>query len=53
MPILTVVYPCEKRYSEDDIKAIAKELLKILDYLHSRQPPVIVIARIGSNLLNH
>ncbi|MDJ0515259.1 MAG: serine/threonine-protein kinase [Trichodesmium sp. MO_231.B1] len=30
-----------RTFSEDDIKAIAKELLKILDYLHSRQPPVI------------
>ncbi|NET43724.1 MAG: serine/threonine protein kinase [Okeania sp. SIO2B3] len=30
-----------RTFSEDDIKAIATELLKILDYLHSRQPPVI------------
>ncbi|NEP84193.1 MAG: serine/threonine protein kinase [Okeania sp. SIO3B3] len=30
-----------RTFSEVDIKAIAKELLKILDYLHSRQPPVI------------
>jgi len=30
-----------RTFSKDDIKAIAKELLKILDYLHSRQPPVI------------
>ncbi|MGD1805995.1 serine/threonine protein kinase [Dapis sp. BLCC M126] len=30
-----------RTFSENDIKAIAKELLKILDYLHSRQPPVI------------
>ncbi len=32
---------CGRTFSEDDIKAIATELLKILDYLHSRQPPVI------------
>jgi len=30
-----------RTFSEEDIKAIATELLKILDYLHSRQPPVI------------
>ncbi len=30
-----------RTFSESDIKAIAKELLKILDYLHSRQPPII------------
>lgn len=30
-----------RTFSEDDIKAIATELLKILDYLHNRQPPVI------------
>jgi serine/threonine protein kinase len=27
--------------SEEELKVIAKELLKILDYLHYRQPPVI------------
>ncbi|OZH52242.1 hypothetical protein AFK68_25620 [Hydrocoleum sp. CS-953] len=30
-----------RTFSENDIKAIAKELLKILDYVHSRQPPII------------
>jgi serine/threonine protein kinase len=30
-----------RTFSEEDIKAIAKELLGILDYLHNRQPPVI------------
>ncbi len=30
-----------RTFSEADLKAIAKELLKILDYLHSRQPAVI------------
>lgn len=28
-------------FSEKDIRAIAKELLEILDYLHTKQPPVI------------
>lgn len=28
-------------FSEDELKAIAKELLNILEYLHSRQPSVI------------
>ena len=28
-------------FSEHELKAIAKELLDILEYLHSRQPPVI------------
>ncbi|MBW4696033.1 MAG: serine/threonine protein kinase [Lyngbya sp. HA4199-MV5] len=28
-------------FSEDELKAIATELLTILDYLHNRQPPVI------------
>ncbi|MDY7023488.1 MAG: serine/threonine-protein kinase [Cyanobacteriota bacterium] len=30
-----------RTFSEADLKVIAKELLKILDYLHSRQPPII------------
>jgi hypothetical protein len=30
-----------RTFSEEDIKAIAKELLGILDYLHNRQPPVV------------
>jgi serine/threonine protein kinase len=30
-----------RTFSEEDIKEIAKELLKILDYLHNRQPPVV------------
>jgi serine/threonine protein kinase len=30
-----------RTFSEEDIKTIAKELLKILDYLHNRQPPVV------------
>ena len=28
-------------FSEDDLKAIGKDLLDILDYLHQRQPPVV------------
>jgi serine/threonine protein kinase len=30
-----------RTFSESEIQAIAKQLLGILDYLHSRQPPVI------------
>ncbi|PMB44409.1 serine/threonine protein kinase [Fischerella thermalis CCMEE 5330] len=30
-----------RTFSEAEIKAIAKQLLEILDYLHSRQPPVV------------
>lgn len=30
-----------RTFNEEDLKAIAKELLGILDYLHNRQPPVI------------
>jgi serine/threonine protein kinase len=30
-----------RTFSEEDIKAIAKKLLGILDYLHNRQPPVV------------
>ncbi|WP_228055346.1 serine/threonine protein kinase [Lusitaniella coriacea] len=30
-----------RRFSEDELKMMAKELLEILDYLHTRQPPVI------------
>jgi serine/threonine protein kinase len=30
-----------RTFNEEDIKAIAKELLGILDYLHNRQPPVV------------
>ncbi|OKH10998.1 serine/threonine protein kinase [Fischerella major NIES-592] len=30
-----------RTFSESEIKAIAKQLLEILDYLHSRQPPVV------------
>ncbi|MBD1882847.1 serine/threonine-protein kinase [Microcoleus vaginatus] len=30
-----------RTFSEEELKAIAKELLGILDYLHNRQPPVV------------
>jgi hypothetical protein len=30
-----------RTFNEEDLKAIAKELLGILDYLHNRQPPVV------------
>ncbi|PSB65128.1 serine/threonine protein kinase, partial [filamentous cyanobacterium CCP1] len=30
-----------RSFSEADLKAIAQELLAILDYLHNRQPPII------------
>ncbi len=30
-----------RTFSEEDLQAIATQLLEILDYLHSRQPPVI------------
>lgn len=30
-----------RNFSEEDLRAIAKELLEILDYLHTHQPPVI------------
>ncbi|WP_063712035.1 serine/threonine protein kinase [Coleofasciculus chthonoplastes] len=30
-----------RHFSEADLRAIAQELLKILDYLHTHQPPVI------------
>jgi len=30
-----------RTFGEDEVKALAKELLQILDYLHSRQPAVI------------
>jgi serine/threonine protein kinase len=30
-----------RSFSEEELKAIAKELLGILDYLHNRQPPVV------------
>ncbi len=30
-----------RTFSEEELKAIAKQLLGILDYLHNRQPPVI------------
>ncbi len=30
-----------RTFSEEDLQAIASQLLEILDYLHSRQPPVI------------
>lgn len=30
-----------RTFSEEELHAIAKDLLKILDYLHNRQPPVV------------
>lgn len=30
-----------RNFSEEEIEAIAKDLLAILDYLHNRQPPVV------------
>ncbi|MEA5504714.1 serine/threonine-protein kinase [Halotia wernerae UHCC 0503] len=30
-----------RTFSEEELKAITKELLKILDYLHSQKPPVV------------
>ncbi|MDJ0707739.1 MAG: serine/threonine-protein kinase [Leptolyngbyaceae cyanobacterium MO_188.B28] len=30
-----------RTFAEDDLKAIGKDLLNILDYLHQRQPPVV------------
>jgi serine/threonine protein kinase len=30
-----------RTFNEEDLKAIAKEVLGILDYLHNRQPPVV------------
>ncbi len=28
-------------FSEEDLKAIAKQILELLDYLHNRQPPIV------------
>ncbi|MBD1846238.1 serine/threonine protein kinase [Cyanobacteria bacterium FACHB-63] len=40
-----------RTFSEAELKAIAKELLNILDYLHSRQPPVVHRDLKPSNIL--
>lgn len=40
-----------RTFSEAELKAIAKELLNILDYLHGRQPPVVHRDLKPSNIL--
>ena len=40
-----------RTFSEEELKAIAKQLLEILNYLHNRQPPVIHRDLKPSNIL--
>ncbi|GAP97899.1 serine/threonine protein kinase [Leptolyngbya sp. NIES-2104] len=40
-----------RTFSEEELRAIAKDLLSILDYLHSRQPPVVHRDLKPSNIL--
>lgn len=40
-----------RTFSEEELSAIAKDLLSILDYLHSRQPPVVHRDLKPSNIL--